>query len=428
MKALLLYVSAILGLSESLAPLAAQPASPPFLHIIAGTNEAILSWPTNAGGFVLERATSLATPISWVAATNQFGISGTNLVFAVPGSNSTSSFYRLHWLNPDTSPIVAPADTWTWVTFTNAYCMGGTPLGIGVNPGTNTTNLLIYLTGGGACWDEDTCYVLDTATQGPFGEAEFNEIVPLLDQGWIFSRTNETNPFKDYSYVYVPYCTGDVHAGSRVLLYSTNVTMQVGYLNMTAYLQRLVPTFPGVQHIALVGSSAGGFGAAFNWAQTQKAFGNVRVDLIDDSGPILPSDTQAEGFGVHLPGGEAYTNWNLNAALPTGCATCPTETEALYSYIATNGPAHRSALLSYTQDTVIPSYLGITTSEFTTGLDELVSSEFSSFANTAYFFVGASGHTFLLNDSATNTANGVMLQQFLTEMITNSPAWTSEHP
>lgn len=427
MKVLYLGMVILAGFVGIEAPVLAQPSSAPYLRITAGPNEAIVTWPTNATGFVLESAGSLNGSNNWTAATNSFTVSGTNLEITVPGPNAPV-FYRLHWISPDSSAIVAPTETWTWVTFTNAYCMGGTPLGIGVNLNTNSSNLLIFLTGGGACWSEETCYVLDTATQGPFGQPQFNAIVPALTNGWIFNRKAADNPFKDYSYVYVPYCTGDVHAGSHIALYGTNVTMHVGYLNMAAYLRRLVPTLPGVQHVVLAGSSAGGFGATFNWAQTQRAFGNARVDMIDDSGPILPASVQEQGNGVFLPGGEASTNWNVNAALPSGCTTCPTDYESLYGYIATATPAHRNALLSYTQDTTIPNFFEITTSEFTTGLNGIATSDFAPYTNSAYFFFNGSGHTFLLGSSATETQNGVTLSKFINEMVTNSAAWTSEHP
>jgi len=427
MKTLYLGIFVVAALGAAEAPVVAQPGSTPYLKITAGQNAAIVDWPTNATGFILETASSLNAPVNWKAATNNFAVAGTNLEITVPGPNAPV-FYRLHWISPGSSAIVAPAKTWTWVTFTNAYCMGGTPLGIGVNLNTNSSNLLIFLTGGGACWDETTCYVLDNATQGPFGQAQFNALVPGLQLAWICNRAAPDNPFKDYSFVYVPYCTGDVHSGSQIELYGTNVTMHVGYLNMAAYLRRLVPTLPGVQHVVLAGSSAGGFGAVFNWAQTQKAFGNARVDVIDDSGPILPASVQQEGYGVFLPTGEASLHWDVNASLPSACASCPTDYETLYDYVATAAPAHRSALLSYTQDTTIPQFYGITASEFLTGINDLGASDFAPYTNTAYFFYNGSGHTFFLSTSANETQNGVTLSKFLNEMVTNSAAWTSEHP
>src|SRR5690606_4374057 len=99
-------------------------------------------------------------------------------------------------------------------------------------------------------------------------------------------------PFAEWSYAYVPYCTGDVHAGDRdgVDVGGAVRTFR-GYRNMTRYLERLVPTFPNVQRVLLTGVSAGGFGSAFNFAQVKNAFGQaVDVVLVDDSGPPMGSE------------------------------------------------------------------------------------------------------------------------------------------
>ncbi|HTQ46108.1 MAG TPA: pectin acetylesterase-family hydrolase, partial [Polyangiaceae bacterium] len=199
------------------------------------------------------------------------------------------------------APITAPADQWTFVPFSNAFCGNGASTGIGINPHAGATRVLVYLEGGGACWSELTCYTTMTAAYFTTGYSaqdfatESTDTTNLAQPGGFFDRTASANPFKDYSFVYVPYCTGDIHAGNNVATYGTNMGHHVGYANMTAYLSRIVPTFPGMQRVVLAGSSAGGYGALFNWWQTQQAFGSVRVDLIDDSGTFLPRDVEMLG-------------------------------------------------------------------------------------------------------------------------------------
>jgi hypothetical protein len=186
-------------------------------------------------------------------------------------------------------PLATPAGQWTWVPFDNAFCADGSPTGIGVNlSATPGARPLIYLEGGGACWNEITCYTLMTAayfTTG-YGASDFasesSDTTYLALPGGFFDRTAAANPFKDYSYIYVPYCTGDVFAGNNVVQYGSNMAHYVGFANVTAFLDRIVPTFPSADRVILAGSSAGGLGAAYNWWQTQQAFGNIRVDLIDD--------------------------------------------------------------------------------------------------------------------------------------------------
>src|SRR5579872_283862 len=163
-----------------------QPAVTPSLKINSAAKSILLTWPTNSGGFVLETAGSLSAPVSWAPETNGISISGSNLVFVVPGSASTA-FYRLHSVKQSEAIIAQPL-TWTWVPFSNCFCMEGSTTGIGVNLNTNSSRVLLYLLGGGACWDYTTCYVLNTAVHGPFGEPQFTNAIAQFEQQWFLDR------------------------------------------------------------------------------------------------------------------------------------------------------------------------------------------------------------------------------------------------
>src|SRR5262249_42792206 len=106
----------------------------------------------------------------------------------------------------------------------------------------------------------------------------------------IFDTTHNDNPFLNWNQVYVPYCTGDVHFGTKtnVVVDATNMpTPQqfVGHLNMQKFVARLVPTFPTAERVVLTGASAGGFGAGLNFGMVQDSFGSIPVTVLDDSGP-----------------------------------------------------------------------------------------------------------------------------------------------
>ena len=213
-------------------------------------------------------------------------------------------------------PLEAPNEVWTWVGFDDAFCANGTTTGIGVNLTDRGDNALIYMEGGGACWDNFTCYVLQTAAniQSGYGESDFATTSQGLDSAALFDRNNPANPFRDYSYIYIPYCTGDVHAGNNVTDYNGRETMHVGYNNTTAYLDRIAATFPEADRIVLSGSSAGGFGAGFNWGRTQDLFNSIRVDLIDDSGPPLPPPYLSESL---------EQSWRTSWASAIQCSSMP---------------------------------------------------------------------------------------------------------
>ncbi|HYG66030.1 MAG TPA: hypothetical protein VD838_00175, partial [Anaeromyxobacteraceae bacterium] len=62
-----------------------------------------------------------------------------------------------------------PRGEWTFVAVEGAACADGTPTGVAVNPGPRD-DVLVFLDGGGACLDYLTCFELQTASNGPFGE------------------------------------------------------------------------------------------------------------------------------------------------------------------------------------------------------------------------------------------------------------------
>ena len=129
--------------------------------------------------------------------------------------------------------IDAPDDTWTWVDFPESMCMNGEATGIGINPTGNRDKVLIFMQGGNACFNLASCTV--TANKNGYGAGEFEADESLTSEA--FDRSNPNNPFADYSYVYVPYCTGDVHAGENSdVMVGGKVRQFHGYKNMTGYL------------------------------------------------------------------------------------------------------------------------------------------------------------------------------------------------
>lgn len=324
---------------------------------------------------------------------------------------------------PMGAKIEAPEGKWTWVPFADAFCADGSTTGIGVNLSTKSSRAIIYFEGGGACWDELTCYTLMTASNFGSGykessfQAQAADTAYLSMPGGLFDRSAATNPLKDYSYVYVPYCTGDIHAGNNVATYGAHKAKHVGFANVTAYLQRLVPTFAKADRVLIAGSSAGGFGAAYNWWQTQQAFGKIRVDLIDDSGTPMPKDIPTNYEATQRK------TWNLAATLPPGCTGCDMGLDALFGFYEKAFPKQRAALLSFTQDSVLPTYFGITTAQFTMGLNEELAAYFGPTSSFKSFTVNDMKHVLWFEPGLQAT-----LQPFISKMVTDDPAWASVGP
>ena len=318
------------------------------------------------------------------------------------------------------NPMTGPEKTWTFVPFPESVCDEGSPTGIGINLSTTSNGVLIFLNGGGACWDESTCSDPTNAVRGPFGAAEFNRLTPTLSTEWIFNRADATNAFKDYSFVFVPYCTGDWHAGNNVAQYGGRPYRHKGYANLAAFLDRIVPTFPSAGPVVLAGTSAGGYGATFNWWQTQQRFGGTRVHMIDDSGVLMPPEIVDP---TRLDERARRFNWNLDATLPPGCQGCASSLDKIFSFYATALPNNRAALISHAQDPTIADYYEITPTQFAAGLVGVVGAQIRPNANFRSFILSGSGHSSLKNSSQTATSGGVPLTTFIRQMVNDDPAW-----
>ena len=332
-------------------------------------------------------------------------------------------------LRSDFEPgISAAVEKWTWVPFADAKCGDGSSVGIGVNLTMKSDRVLIYLEGGGACWSNLTCALglADHFLSG-YGATDFaadsTDTTGLAKTGGFFDRAAVANPFNDYSYVYVPYCTGDVHAGDHVVTYTTGPGYHVGFSNMTKFLIALADTFPAAGRIILAGSSAGGMGATINWWQTREAFPQVRVDMINDSGAIMPADVATSPSNLEQTW---RTQWNLAATLPPGCTACANSFDVILAFYAGEFPNSRGALLLYVSDSVLPAFYGITSSTFSAGLSELETQQFDPTATLKYFNEAGSGHVLWFNPAL--TTNGVTVQQFIAQMVADDPGWSSEKP
>lgn len=297
--------------------------------------------------------------------------------------------------------ITAPDRTWTWVEFSNTQCANGSPTGLGFNPA-SSDDVVIYLMGGGACWDASTCYLVKSAwnvelgyTAGTFTGDAFRSI-PLFD------RALASNPFKDASFVSLPYCTGDLHVGTTEQSYvSTQPTRHHGAKNLDAFLERLAPTFTAAKRVFVVGTSAGGFGAQMNAWKFAKAFPNGELHVLADSAAIV------------APSSDRWAAWieAWRPELPPGCAACASEPLAwVASAKATLSKRGRLGLITAEEDGLLSSFTQRSGAEFRAGVHALTTQHFDG-SHAAAYVVPGSRHVFL-NDWAV-IVNGVGLGEWL---------------
>lgn len=244
-------------------------------------------------------------------------------------------------------------------------CANGQATGVGVNLTTRSRDVIVYFEGGGACWDALTCRKLQLSINiaNGYGKTEFDNdfqrsMLPLL-------RSEPQNPFREFNYVFIPYCTGDLHVGDNVVdqivdggdggadAGGTFETHFVGARNVQAALARIVATFRDAGQVWIGGDSAGGYASLMNFWRFNEAFPSSFRGVVDDSGqPIQP---RAELWS-------AWKNaWNFHA--PPGCSECDARLSAYLDHNHGISPNTRFGLLSYADDPSISSYFGITDEE-----------------------------------------------------------------
>jgi hypothetical protein len=274
---------------------------------------------------------------------------------------------------------------WAWHPIEGSRCGAGATAGFALNPA-GDDELLLFLQGGGACWNQGSC-VPSLLSYGPVcyynpnlcladvsggtqplavhvterdpypadGGGAIPGELATLTASRAFDRDAPGNPFARASQVFVPYCTGDLHAGAREATYryqygvfdqpSTFKMHFAGATNIDAYLARLVEWFPRARKIWLTGVSAGGYGATLNYDRVARAFPGAEVHLLADSSPMVETFHFAEWRDA----------WGMQ--LPEGCSGCADGGfPAVGSHLAESYPARRLGLLSSTHDRVIAYY------------------------------------------------------------------------
>jgi hypothetical protein len=243
---------------------------------------------------------------------------------------------------------------WNWIPVAGMDCRDGSTTGIGVRLQENANRLVIYMEGGGACFNETTCNVNPESFPGN----SFFLWKVAAGQNGLFNTSNPLNPLKGWNAVYVPYCTGDIHGGNLAESGAENEKNFVGFSNMEKVLELIAPYFNSMEEVLLCGTSAGGYGATLNYEQVATAFSGTPVHLLNDSGPFLEEDSAFAPCLQQLFRDE----FGLNENLPISCPDCiGTEGDGLstiYSYYSAQFPDAQMGLISYQEDHVIRQFFG----------------------------------------------------------------------
>jgi hypothetical protein len=238
-------------------------------------------------------------------------------------------------------PFPADSGDWQWVPIEGSKCIDGAETGVYVRYGKekNASKLGVYLAGGGACFNVATCATCSkTAHPGKPGN------------GGIFSTSDSRNPFKDYTWISVPYCSGDVHLGDIEKRVGVEKHTFHGRTNLGLILDRAKATFKSPSDIVLTGESAGGFGAFANFPFFRDYWPDSRAVMVDDSGPIIDDSDLASCLQK-----EWRSDWDVDNALPAGCPCVGQDgnMSSGWAWFKQKYPKDSIGLISSVQDSVI---------------------------------------------------------------------------
>lgn len=196
----------------------------------------------------------------------------------------------------------------------------------------NPRKLLIFMDGGGACWDAETC--LGTPLIGASTYTQYVDETPedAATAGGIFDADNPDNPYSDYTKVFVPYCTGDVHWGSRDTTYTIEIPILpdlewtirhrgtdnflavLDWLRTEGELQGL--DLDRVHNLTISGASAGAYGTAVAFPYVAEIAPNARLRLIADAGIGVINESFYK-LALYDPAAPEAANWGVVNSLPT---------------------------------------------------------------------------------------------------------------
>jgi hypothetical protein len=280
----------------------------------------------------------------------------------------------------------------------------------------NPEKVVLFFDGGGACLSTETCapdsgVYNTTITEGPPGEG-------------IFDFADERNPFADYSVVFVPYCTGDVHAGNATTEYAPGLTIQhKGYVNGTAALDHLAATFPGATEVVVMGESAGAAAAPLYAGLVSDRLPDARITVLANGSGATPDLAAISGRLAAAWGtGNVIPPWPENAGLT---AEQWTSASGLFIQSGRHDPEIVFARVDYAYDARQQlgfSHFGVPAEDLLSRIDANETQIEGAGVNLLSYIAPGDDHTALSDGRFyTETVNGEKLVDWVTRLIEGEP-------
>jgi hypothetical protein len=322
-----------------------------------------------------------------------------------------------------------------WVSREQMKSRNGDSMGYGVILNPNSKKLVLFLDGGGACFNPLTCFQnLDR-----YSEVDFLDRM-ASHSSLLINRESDQNQFKDWNLVFVPYATGDVHSGTNSAVNVPNDGPKnqnmVGFNNFTLVLKDLKNYFDAngnITEIVFMGSSAGGYGVLSNTSQFADILAkNIPTTVIMDASPVFMDKTLLSPCLADIWSSDSL--WNTNSTLPIDLDETIQNNynhnlQKLYEYLSLKLPNVNFGLLSYYGDSVIRSFYSfgqnncvyppnsmISVDNYKAGLLDLKTSVLDDLENWKVFYANGIEHTFLSDPNFDQTVKNTKLNDWISQL------------
>jgi hypothetical protein len=330
------------------------------------------------------------------------GEATTTTVAPEPISASTGEYADTGWEEHDPGP--------------DCECADGSDFSLWTHEG-DPSRVVLFFMGGGACFSPETC----SFTDGTYTVQATDQV--QYAQSGIFDFENPDNPFRDWSFVFVPYCTGDVHLGDADHDYGDGLVVHhKGYVNATAGMDLLVDQFGDAEHVFVTGSSAGGVPAPLFAGLVADELPEASVASLSDASGAYPDNPPVnEAIGGLWGTFENVPDWPENEGLGPADWSIP----GLFVQAGLHNPDLRFARYDAAYDEVQQQFS--TLADISDGdLFEIIQANEAGIeeegVDVSSYIAPGTVHTILGDDALyTLTVEGSSLVEWLTAFVDGQP-------
>lgn len=280
--------------------------------------------------------------------------------------------------------------------------------------------VVLYFEGGGGCWSAETCG-FDSPDKSYASSSDFTA-ESLAGRDGLFDFDDPRNPLAEHSWVYAPYCTGDLHLGDVTRTYGDFVVEHRGAVNARVALERVVQRFPDAKELVVTGVSAGSVPTPLYAALLADRLPEARIVTLGDGSGSYPDDPVINGFmGTMWGVMNAVPDWPETEDLTVRDWSVPD----LYVYGGRHAPEVTFARFDFAYDEAQVFYgalAGVAADDLVTLMDGIETDIEAQGVPVASFTAPGMEHTLLWRDLVYEVeVEGVRLIDWISDVVSGVP-------